>query len=88
MPPGKLYGTGALSIKVVNAFYESAVGQKVISTLPQVMQESMKVGQEWPEDRQASGRSKPTRIEKRENRTVLRFLSAAFLCPHPVSRAL
>jgi hypothetical protein len=34
-------------LKALNAFYESAVGQKVISTLPQVMQETMKIGQDW-----------------------------------------
>jgi hypothetical protein len=36
-------------LKAVNAFYESPAGQKVLSTLPQVMQESMKIGQEWGE---------------------------------------
>src|SRR5689334_4849978 len=34
-------------LKAVNAFYETPVGQKVLSTLPQVMQETMKIGQEW-----------------------------------------
>lgn len=34
-------------LKAVNAFYESSAGQKVLSSLPQIMQESMKVGQEW-----------------------------------------
>jgi hypothetical protein len=28
-------------------FYESPVGQKVLKTMPQVMQESMQIGQEW-----------------------------------------
>ncbi len=36
-------------LKAVNAFYESPVGQKVLSTLPQVMQETMKIGQDWGE---------------------------------------
>jgi uncharacterized protein len=36
-------------LKAVNAFYESPAGQKILSTLPQVMQESMKIGQEWGE---------------------------------------
>jgi uncharacterized protein len=36
-------------LKAVNAFYESPTGQKVLSTLPQIMQESMKIGQEWGE---------------------------------------
>ncbi len=36
-------------LKVINTFYETPTGQKVLSTLPQVMQESMKVGQEWGE---------------------------------------
>jgi hypothetical protein len=36
-------------LKAVNAFYESPAGQKVLSSLPQIMQESMKVGQEWGE---------------------------------------
>ena len=34
-------------LKAVNAFYETPAGRKIIATLPQVMQESMKVGQEW-----------------------------------------
>jgi hypothetical protein len=34
-------------LKAVNAFYESPAGQKVLSSLPQIMQESMKIGQEW-----------------------------------------
>jgi hypothetical protein len=29
------------------AFYESPVGQKVLKTMPQVMQESMQIGQVW-----------------------------------------
>lgn len=36
-------------LKAVNAFYESPAGQKVLATLPQVMQESMKIGEEWGE---------------------------------------
>lgn len=36
-------------LKAVNAFYESPAGEKVLSTLPQITQESMKVGQEWGE---------------------------------------
>ncbi len=36
-------------LKAVNAFYESPAGQKVLSTLPQVMAESMKIGREWGE---------------------------------------
>jgi uncharacterized protein len=34
-------------LKIVNAFYESPAGQKFLSTLPQVMQECTKLGQEW-----------------------------------------
>jgi hypothetical protein len=36
-------------LKAVNAFYESPAGQKILSTLPQVMQEAVKIGQEWGE---------------------------------------
>jgi hypothetical protein len=36
-------------LKAVNAFYESPAGQKVLAHMPQVMQESMKIGQEWGE---------------------------------------
>jgi uncharacterized protein len=36
-------------IRAVNAFYSSEVGRKILSTLPQVMQESMRAGQEWGE---------------------------------------
>jgi len=34
-------------LKAVNDFYASPAGQKVLSTMPQIMQESMKIGQEW-----------------------------------------
>jgi hypothetical protein len=34
-------------LRAVNAFYSSPAGQKILSTLPQVMQESMGVGREW-----------------------------------------
>jgi hypothetical protein len=34
-------------LRAVNAFYSSPAGQKIIATLPQVMHESMTVGQEW-----------------------------------------
>ena len=34
-------------LKALNAFYSSPVGQKVMATLPQVMQESMQIGQAW-----------------------------------------
>lgn len=37
-------------LKAINAFYESPVGQRMLSTLPQVMQESMKIGKEWGGD--------------------------------------
>jgi hypothetical protein len=37
-------------LKALNAFYESAVGQKVLSSLPQITQESMKIGQAWGEE--------------------------------------
>jgi hypothetical protein len=36
-------------LRAVNAFYSSPAGQKVLSSLPQVMQASMKAGQEWGE---------------------------------------
>ena len=36
-------------LKAINAFYETPAGQKVLSTLPQVMQECIKIGQEWGE---------------------------------------
>ena len=36
-------------LKAINAFYGSPAGQKVLANLPKVMQESMKVGQEWGE---------------------------------------
>jgi uncharacterized protein len=36
-------------LKAVNAFYSTPAGQKILSTLPQVMQESMQVGQKWGE---------------------------------------
>lgn len=36
-------------LKAVNAFYSSPAGQRVLSTLPQIMQESMAIGQKWGE---------------------------------------
>ena len=36
-------------LKAVNAFYSTPAGQKILSTLPQVMQESMEIGQKWGE---------------------------------------
>ena len=34
-------------LKAINAFYETSAGQKVISALPQLMQETLKIGEEW-----------------------------------------
>jgi hypothetical protein len=34
-------------LRAVNAFYSSPAGQRMLSTMPQLMQESMLVGQEW-----------------------------------------
>jgi uncharacterized protein len=34
-------------LKAINAFYASAAGQRVLKTLPQVMQESVAAGQAW-----------------------------------------
>ena len=34
-------------LKAVNTFYESPAGQKMLTSLPQIMQETMKIGQEW-----------------------------------------
>jgi uncharacterized protein len=34
-------------LHAVNTFYSSPAGQKILSTLPQVMHESMQIGQEW-----------------------------------------
>ena len=36
-------------LKAINGFYESSAGQKVLSTMPQLLQESMKIGKEWGE---------------------------------------
>ena len=36
-------------LRAVNAFYSSPAGQKILSTLPQIMQESMRLGQKWGE---------------------------------------
>jgi hypothetical protein len=37
-------------LRAVNAFYASPAGQKILATLPQVMQESMAVGQTWGQE--------------------------------------
>jgi hypothetical protein len=34
-------------LRAVNAFYSSPAGQRVLSTLPQIMKESMTIGQQW-----------------------------------------
>ena len=34
-------------LRAVNAFYSSSAGQRILSTMPSVMQESMRAGQEW-----------------------------------------
>jgi uncharacterized protein len=34
-------------LKAINAFYETPAGQKLLSVRPQIMQGSMKIGQEW-----------------------------------------
>lgn len=34
-------------LKAVNTFYESPAGKKVLSALPQIMQEARKIGQDW-----------------------------------------
>jgi hypothetical protein len=34
-------------LRAVNDFYSSPAGQRVLSTLPQIMQESMAIGQQW-----------------------------------------
>ena len=34
-------------LRAVNAFYSSPTGQRVLSTLPQIMKESMAIGQQW-----------------------------------------
>lgn len=36
-------------LRAVNAFYSSPAGQRVLSTMPQVMQECMVIGQKWGE---------------------------------------
>lgn len=36
-------------LKAINAFYQSPVGQKVLSTSPQIFQESVAIGQKWGE---------------------------------------
>ncbi len=36
-------------LRAVNIFYSSATGQKILTTLPQLMQESMTAGQKWGE---------------------------------------
>ncbi|MEI6168668.1 MAG: DUF2059 domain-containing protein [bacterium] len=36
-------------LKAINSFYQSQVGQKVLSTSPQIFQESVAIGQKWGE---------------------------------------
>jgi hypothetical protein len=37
-------------LRAVNAFYSSPAGQKILATLPQIMQESMAAGQAWGQE--------------------------------------
>ena len=37
-------------LRAVNAFYQSPTGQKLLSTLPSVMQEGMQIGQKWGQE--------------------------------------
>ena len=53
-------------LKAVNAFYESPAGQKVLKSLPQIMEESMKIGQEWGEK---IGRQAIEEARKEEKKT-------------------
>jgi hypothetical protein len=34
-------------LRAVNAFYSSPSGQRILSTMPQIMQESVAIGQQW-----------------------------------------
>src|SRR5687768_1881545 len=34
-------------LRAVNAFYSSKAGQRILKTLPQIMQESMAIGEAW-----------------------------------------
>jgi len=34
-------------LKAVNAFYQSPVGQRMLASTPQILQESMQIGQDW-----------------------------------------
>ncbi|HEX8372769.1 MAG TPA: DUF2059 domain-containing protein [Chthoniobacterales bacterium] len=36
-------------LRAANAFYSSAAGKRMVSTMPQIMSESMKMGQAWGE---------------------------------------
>ena len=50
-------------LKAINAFYASPAGQKVLTSMPQVIQESMKIGQAWGEKiaRQAALEARKTK---------------------------
>ena len=48
-------------LKAINAFYESPAGHKILSSLPQVMKESMQIGQAWSEK---IGRQAATEIQR------------------------
>ncbi|MDB6138842.1 MAG: hypothetical protein JWO94_1914 [Verrucomicrobiaceae bacterium] len=37
-------------LKAVNAFYATTAGQHLLTTMPQVMQESMVIGQQWGQE--------------------------------------
>ena len=69
-------------LKALNAFYESAVGQKVLSTLPQITQESMKIGQAWGEEvaKRVEREVQAEFKEKRERRAGQPFNEAASVC--------
>ena len=56
-------------LKAINAFYESPAGQKVLATMPQVMQESMQIGQDWGE---RIGKEAAAEAQQQQQQTIRR----------------
>lgn len=52
-------------LKAVNAFYSTPTGKKILSTMPQLMQESMEIGQKWGEQAGLKIAQELLRIDKR-----------------------
>lgn len=67
-------------LKAVNAFYESPAGQRMVAANPQIMQESMQIGQEWGRD---VGKKVEEEIKKQKAKETPSILAPTSATPPP-----